>query len=62
MEAQDVDASRILVAEWDGFIDLYPTIFHISALDRDGKIYISSSSTHSSLHVIHDLKQKSKIE
>lgn len=52
LEAPNIEASKIKVAEWDGGYDPYPTIFYISALAPDGKIYISSTSSHRHLHVI----------
>ncbi|HMQ59286.1 MAG TPA: T9SS type A sorting domain-containing protein [Flavilitoribacter sp.] len=56
--ADDIPASQTLIAVWDGFFNPYATIFYKSALAPDGKIYISSTSSHRSLHVIHhpDLK------
>jgi hypothetical protein len=54
LQADDIAASQILIGEWDGFSDPYPTIFYISALAPDNKIYISSTSSHRFLHVIHE--------
>lgn len=52
--APDIEASRVLLAVPDNVPDPFvPSIFSISALGPDGKIYISSVSTHLSLHVIH---------
>lgn len=54
LQAPDIIASRVLLAVPDNVPDpFYPSIFLISALGPDGKIYISSGSTHLSLHVIH---------
>lgn len=53
LQSQDIASSRLLIGEWDGFANPYPTIFYISALAPDGKIYISSTSSHLNLHVIH---------
>ncbi|MDW8230848.1 MAG: T9SS type A sorting domain-containing protein, partial [Saprospiraceae bacterium] len=52
LQAPDIEASKIKVAEWDGTYDPYPSIFYLSALAPDGKIYISSTSSHRHLHVI----------
>jgi len=52
LEAIDIEASKVLVAEWDGTFNPYPTIFYLAALAPDGRIYISSTSSHLSLHVI----------
>lgn len=50
----DIAASKILVAEWDGFADPYPTIFYLAALAPDNRIYIAGTSSHKYLHVIHE--------
>lgn len=53
LQATDIGASKIQVAEWDGFYNPYATIFYLAALAPDGKIYISSTSSTLNLHVIH---------
>jgi len=53
MEANDIDSSRIVVAEYDGFVNFSSTIFHKSRLARDGKIYIGVFAQHRNLHIIH---------
>jgi len=54
LEAPDIAASRVLLAVPDNVPDPFvPSVFSLSALGPDGKIYISSVSTHQSLHVIH---------
>jgi hypothetical protein len=53
LDAADISASRITVAEYDGFMNPYPTIFYLAASAPDGKIYIASGSSHKNLHVIH---------
>jgi hypothetical protein len=52
LEAADIESSKIKVAEWDGTYNPYATIFYLSALAPDGKIYISSTSSTLNLHVI----------
>jgi hypothetical protein len=55
LEADDIESSRITVAEWDGFYDEhpnFPTTFYLAQLGPDGKIYINSSSSTRYLHVI----------
>jgi hypothetical protein len=52
LQAADIEASKIQVAEWDGFYNPYATIFYLAALAPDGKIYISSTSSTLNLHVI----------
>ncbi|MBX2929736.1 MAG: PKD domain-containing protein [Saprospiraceae bacterium] len=55
LHASDIEASRITVAEWDGFYDGHPnlpTTFYLAQLGPDGKIYINSSSSTKYLHVI----------
>ncbi|MCG8328640.1 MAG: PKD domain-containing protein [Chitinophagales bacterium] len=51
--AEDVLATRTLVAEYDGYLDNLPTTFYQAQLAPDGKIYISSSNSVTSIHVIH---------
>ncbi len=53
LEAPDVWASRIQVAEYDGYLDPFNTTFFYMQLAPDGKIYSSSTNGVSSLHVIH---------
>jgi hypothetical protein len=53
LQAQDIAASKVLIAEWDGYSNPYPTIFYLAALAPDNKIYIGGTSSHSFLHVIH---------
>jgi Secretion system C-terminal sorting domain len=53
LQAQDIAASKVLIAEWDGYSDPYPTIFYLAALAPDNKIYIAGTSSHRFLHVIH---------
>jgi hypothetical protein len=52
LEAEDIAASQVLVAEWDGTYNPAATIFYMAALAPDGKIYISSTSSTFNLHVI----------
>jgi len=53
LHASDVEASKLLIGVWDGYADPYPTVFYLSALAPDGKIYIAGTSTHNYLHIIH---------
>ncbi len=51
--ADDIAASKIKVAEWDGFKDgNIETLFYLAQLAPDGKIYINSTSSPRYLHVI----------
>lgn len=52
MQALNIEASQSIIAQYDGFKNPYATIFYISALAPDGKIYISSTSSTYNLHVI----------
>jgi hypothetical protein len=57
LHADDIEASRITVAKWDGFYDLhpaFPTTFYLAQLAPDGKIYINSNSSTRYLHVINN--------
>ncbi|MBX2928399.1 MAG: T9SS type A sorting domain-containing protein [Saprospiraceae bacterium] len=51
--AADIDASRITVAEYDGFLSPYQTTFFQAQLAPDCKIYINSFAAVTVLHVIH---------
>ena len=57
LEAEDILATRTLVAEWDGFVDPVATTFYQSQLAPDGKIYTSSNNGVHSLHVTHNPDQ-----
>jgi len=52
--AEDIEATRTLVAEYDGHLDFLPTTFFQGQLAPDGKIYIASNNGVTSLHVIHN--------
>lgn len=52
LQAADIESSKVKVAEWDGTYNPAATIFYLSALAPDGKIYISSTSSHLNLHII----------
>ncbi|MBX2926309.1 MAG: T9SS type A sorting domain-containing protein [Saprospiraceae bacterium] len=51
--AQDVAASRILVAEYDGYADPIPTHFYMMQLGPDCKLYMFCSSC-TTIHVIRE--------
>lgn len=54
LQSPDLEASRVLLAVPDNVPDPFVSSgFTFSALAPDGKIYISSGSSHLSLHVIH---------
>ena len=53
LQAQDIAASKVLIAQWDGYSNPYPTIFYLAALAPDNKIYVAGTSSHQFLHVIH---------
>ncbi len=54
LEAPDIETSRILLLVRDNVPDPFvPSVFSLMALAPDGKIYISSVSSHLSLHIIH---------
>jgi hypothetical protein len=52
LEAADVEGSKTLVAEWDGFSDPFPCTFHVMQLGPDCRIYINTSNSQQWLHVI----------
>lgn len=53
MDADDIIASRITVAEYDGHTNTSPTHFYQAVLAPDKKIYISTVNSTYNLHVIH---------
>lgn len=52
LEAQDIAASKTLVAAYDGFVSVSQTDFYKSQLAPDGKIYINSFGPVYYMHVI----------
>ena len=50
--AADIQASKIVVATYDGFEDPFPTYFQLMQMGPDCRIYINSGSSHRSFHVI----------
>lgn len=52
LEATDVEGSKTLVAEYDGFSDPFPCTFHVMQLGPDCRIYINTSNSQQWLHVI----------
>jgi len=52
--AEDIEATRTLVAEYDGNVSFLPTPFYLGQLAPDGKIYISVPNGVRVLHVIHN--------
>lgn len=58
MEAADIAASNIVVAEYDGFKNgNTPSYFGMMQLGPDGKIYMSSNNGQRCIHVIEDPDQ-----
>lgn len=61
LEADNIEASKVVVAEYDGYYDEIPdlqTRFFMAALAPDGKIYISANNSSLHLHVIHEPNKK----
>ena len=56
--ADDIPASEVLVAEYDGFMNPFATIFYQGRIGPDCKIYVNSSATVRNLHVIHYPNEK----
>lgn len=50
--AENVEESRTLIAEYDGFTAPFGTNFWLSQLGPDGRIYINSTSSVTTIHVI----------
>jgi Secretion system C-terminal sorting domain len=51
--APDIAASKVILGVFDGFANPFPLVFSLAALAPDNKIYISGTSSHLNLHVIH---------
>lgn len=51
--SSNISASIDTVAVYDGFRDPFPTLFFLSQLGPDGKIYINASNGSRVLHIIH---------
>ncbi len=58
MQADDIAASREIIAVYDGFESPVPTMFFLTQLAPDGKIYLNTRSTTDRLHVIHNPNAK----
>ena len=52
LDAADIDASKQIVAEYDGYLDPLPTNFYLCNLGPDCRIYINSTNSVQSMHVI----------
>lgn len=52
LDAVDIEASKVLVAEWDGYNSPFPTSFYFQQLGPDCRIYINSPNGVDVLHVI----------
>ena len=52
MQSPDMEGSKVLAGEYDGFIDFHGTNFYQQLLGPDGRIYMCSSSDSRFLHVI----------
>ncbi len=59
MEASDIEASKVVVAQYDGFRSpSLPTTFYLAQLGPDCKIYINTANSVDHLHVIHQPDKK----
>lgn len=52
LEAADVESSKTVVAEYDGFMDPYACTFHVMQRGPDCRIYVNTSNSQQWLHVI----------
>lgn len=52
LEAADVESSKTVVAEYDGFKDPFPCTFHVMQRGPDCRIYVNTSNSQQWLHVI----------
>ena len=51
--AEDIEDSKVLLGQYDGFVDPFPTTFYQQMLAPNGKIYMTSTNGTRYLHVIH---------
>ncbi len=58
LRANDIESSRVLVAEYDGFQSPFSTRFYQHMLAPDGKIYLTAPSSVNILHIIHHPNRK----
>ena len=58
LHAQDVEASQVLVGEYDGFNPSLPVTFYQMQLAPNGKIYMSCTFGCTYLHVIHSPNER----
>jgi hypothetical protein len=54
LTADTIAKSKVLVAEYDGFVDRFATYFNCPELGPDGKIYINTPSNSHYFHVIEE--------
>jgi PKD repeat protein len=59
--SNDIEASKTIIAEYDGFMSPFSTRFYLSQLAPNGKIYINSSSGTNVLHVINSPNQPKEL-
>lgn len=56
-EAADIASSRVTIAHWDSTYSPFPpfaTVFEMSQLATDGKVYMSTGNSTMALHVVHN--------
>lgn len=58
LEAEDIAASRVLVAVIDGFADPFPMNFYQGELAPDCRIYLSTTSSATRFHIINQPDEK----
>lgn len=56
--AEDVEASKIHIDHYDGYLDPFPTTFYHMQLGPDCRIYMNSNNGNYSWHVIHEPDRK----
>ncbi len=54
MQAPDIAASRVHIADWDGFNTPFKTRFYMANLALDGKVYVGCPGQHKHIHVINE--------
>ncbi len=52
LQATDIETSRVLIGEYDGFVEFFPVYFNAMQLAINVKICINASNSTSYMHVI----------
>lgn len=54
LTSEDIEETRVVLDEYDGFVGSFPTLFYHMCLSPDGKIYMTTPNTEHFVHVINE--------